>query len=192
MRKDLERYLYRTRFITPTKADEVRNVLDTETTWKDFDYHGPENICVQDNPTIPYHVTELNVEHQMTKYLETQIDRVVDEYIHNYLQDITWFNYWNGKTRFYWIRYPTGSDGMGTHADHVRNIFDGTRRGIPTLTVLGSLSDEYEGGDIVFWQDTPKRLEKGEVFIFPSVFLYPHEVTPITKGTRYSFAVWIW
>jgi len=192
MNKNLERYLYRAQFITPQKADEVRNVLDTETTWVNFDYKGPENICVQDNPQIPYHVTELGLEHQMTKYLETQIDRVVDDYIHNYLQDITWFTYWNGKTRFYYIRYPTGSDGMGTHADHVRNIFDGTRRGIPTLTVLGSLSDEYEGGDIVFWQDTPKRLKKGEVFIFPSIFLYPHEVTPITQGTRYSFAVWIW
>ena len=46
MNKNLERYLYKAQFITPQKADEVRNVLDTETTWVDFDYKGPENICV--------------------------------------------------------------------------------------------------------------------------------------------------
>jgi predicted 2-oxoglutarate/Fe(II)-dependent dioxygenase YbiX len=81
---------------------------------------------------------------------------------------------------------------MGVHADHVRNIFDGTRRGIPILTVLGALNDNYEGGELEFWEDEKIKLKAGEALIFPSNFLYPHQVLPITKGNRYSFAVWIW
>ena len=26
--------------------------------------------------------------------------------------------------------------------------------------------------------------------MFPSSFMYPHEVMPVTKGTRYSLVVW--
>ena len=33
-------------------------------------------------------------------------------------------------------------------------------------------------------------LKKGDILIFPSVFLFPHEVKPITSGTRYSFVTW--
>ena len=186
MELNLDRYMQQTKLISAEQAQQVINDLD-KVAWQDFDYKGPENICVQDNPFIPYQVCDME-EPDLAK----QIDRVVDSYITDFLKDIPWFSYWNGKTRFYWIKYPTGSSGMGVHADHVRNIFDGTRRGIPTLTVLGLLNDDYEGGELEFFQKTKIKPKQGECLIFPSVFLFPHEVLPITSGTRYSFAVWIW
>ena len=187
MELNLKRYMQRVQLILPERAQDVVTKLD-KTKWVDFDYGGPENICVQDNPKLPYQVTDME-----EPYLSTIVSKAVDDYIKNFLEDIPWFSYWNGKTRFFWIKYPTGSDGMGTHADHVRNIFDGTRRGIPTLTVLGSLNDDFEGGELEFWDNKEKfRLSAGEALIFPSVFLYPHQVHPITKGNRYSFVVWIW
>ena len=35
-------------------------------------------------------------------------------------------------------------------------------------------------------------LKQGSVLIFPSNFMYPHEVESITKGSRYSFVSWVW
>ena len=186
MELDLKRYMQRIQLISAERAQDVVTQLD-KTNWVDFDYHGPENICVQDNPVLPYQVTDME-EPELAKV----VDKAVDDHIENFLNDIPWFSYWNGKTRFFWIKYPAGSDGMGVHADHVRNIFDGTRRGIPTLTVLGCLSTDYEGGELEFWEQEKIRLSAGEALIFPSNFLYPHQVLPITQGTRYSFAVWIW
>ena len=39
-----------------------------------------------------------------------------------------------------------------------------------------------------------KKLDfkKGDVLIFPSNFLFPHEVKPVKKGTRYSAISWTW
>jgi PKHD-type hydroxylase len=62
-----------------------------------------------------------------------------------------------------------------------------------SITVQLSGPDEYEGGDLEYWKGgndivkAPK--DKGLVFIFPSYMM--HRVTPITKGTRRSFVLWV-
>ena len=53
------------------------------------------------------------------------------------------------------------------------------------------LNNDYEGGKLIFY-DKEYKLKKGEIIVFPSNFLYPHKVTKITKGERYSFVVWVW
>jgi len=59
------------------------------------------------------------------------------------------------------------------------------------------LNDDYEGGDLVFaYQYLNKEmkrvsLKKGSICFFPSNFLYPHMIEPITKGTRYSIVAWL-
>ena len=32
----------------------------------------------------------------------------------------------------------------GLHADHIHSMFDGEKKGIPILSVLGVLNDDYE------------------------------------------------
>ncbi len=34
-------------------------------------------------------------------------------------------------------------------------------------------------------------LKTGDMIIFPSNFLYPHQVMPVTKGERYSIVSWL-
>ena len=80
---------------------------------------------------------------------------------------------------------------MALHADHIHSMFDGERKGIPILSVLGVLNDDYEGGEFVLI-DEKIDLSKGDIIIFPSNFMYPHKVEPVTKGTRYSYISWIW
>jgi predicted 2-oxoglutarate/Fe(II)-dependent dioxygenase YbiX len=103
----------------------------------------------------------------------------------------TWYSSWQGYTEVRFNRYREDTN-MKLHCDHIHSMFDGQRKGVPTLTVLGGLNNGYEGGDLVFWQDTPITLKSGEIMIFPSNFLYPHRVDMVTKGTRYSYVSWTW
>jgi hypothetical protein len=53
------------------------------------------------------------------------------------------------------------------------------------------LNDDYEGGDLTFFNDAykvPKK--KGLITVFPSYNLFPHQVTEVTKGRRYSIVTW--
>ena len=59
------------------------------------------------------------------------------------------------------------------------------------ITVQLSSPDDYEGGDLICdnnGRDFIAPRELGSVTVFPSFM--PHEVTPVTKGTRYSLVVW--
>jgi len=61
-----------------------------------------------------------------------------------------------------------------------------------SFSVQLSDPDEYEGGDLILhYQDDPVKAkrEKGSITFFPSYTL--HEVTPVTKGTRYSLVGWV-
>ena len=54
-----------------------------------------------------------------------------------------------------------------------------------------ALNDNFEGGEFAFFDRELKyKLEKGDALMFPSNFMYPHEVMPVTKGTRYSIVTW--
>ncbi len=54
-----------------------------------------------------------------------------------------------------------------------------------------ALNDDYEGGEFAFFnQDLKYKLKKGSVIMFPSNFMYPHEILPVTKGVRYSIITW--
>ena len=84
-------------------------------------------------------------------------------------------------------RYEVGTV-MRKHFDHIHSIFDGQLKGIPILSFVGVLNDDYEGGDLE--RDVEFPLKQGDIIIMPSCFMFPHEISEITKGTRYSFVSW--
>jgi hypothetical protein len=100
------------------------------------------------------------------------------------------WNGWEGFTRPKYNKYEVGEE-MALHCDHIHSIFDGARRGIPTLSMIAALNDDYEGGDLILNED-PIKLKQGQIIIFPSVFLFPHKVDTVTKGSRYTAICWIW
>lgn len=54
-----------------------------------------------------------------------------------------------------------------------------------------ALNDDYEGGEWAFWDKEVKiKAKKGSAIMFPSNFMYPHEILTVTKGTRYSIITW--
>lgn len=53
------------------------------------------------------------------------------------------------------------------------------------------LNDDYEGGEFAFFdREVMIRGGKGSIIMFPSNFMFPHEVMPVTSGTRYSIITW--
>ena len=114
----------------------------------------------------------------------------------NFNYDLTDFD----KETFQFTRYLKG-DYYGLHRDFcpVKDHPSHTRKLSVTLQL--SDSDEYEGGDLVidmsaYDDDFTNRRKthtmtrrKGSLIVFDS--RAPHEVTPVTRGTRYSLVKWV-
>ena len=96
--------------------------------------------------------------------------------------------------KFSSIRFNRYSSGqiMRQHHDHIHSLFDGKEKGIPVLSFILNLNDDYEGADLFFWENHVVPLGKGDIIMFPSLFLFPHGVTEAKKGKRYSAVSWAW
>ena len=99
------------------------------------------------------------------------------------------FQGWSGFSQIRFNRYKKDQI-MSKHQDHIQSIFTGEKRGIPILSVVAVLNDNYQGGEFIMFDDYEIKFKAGDLIIFPSVFLYPHLVKPVKKGTRYSFVSW--
>lgn len=91
------------------------------------------------------------------------------------------------------LEYSEGGH-YSTHTDDHKNY--GRQ-----LTMIINLNNDYEGGDFCLYNPIGKKdneeimyrtkLGKGSVLMFPSNYLYPHRIEPITKGKRYSVVCWM-
>lgn len=120
------------------------------------------------------------------------------DYVHDALSryvisdlNFKWFDGWVGYSAPIFNYYGIGQH-LNTHCDHIHNLFDGNKKGIPHLSVVGILNDDYEGGNFIMFEDDVIDVSVGDIIIFPSIFLFPHSIEKITKGERYSFASWCW
>lgn len=221
MNKDIEFYLYYGKSVLSDKVIEnILSELDSLTVWKyfpkdernlkgtfnkdakkidglvgssltvDWDDIYNKKMEIKDEIDLNYSLCRLSQSNALNDF-NNELSQILNFYIENYLSEVEWYKCYNGKTDPQFICYNTGHD-MIEHCDHVRHIFDGKRKGIPTLSIVGMLKDDYKGGEIVFWRDRSFKLDKGDVMIFPSNFLYPHEVREVTSGTRLSFVSWVW
>ncbi len=111
--------------------------------------------------------------------------------ISQYLGDFNfpWFSTWQGYSGVRFNQYKEDRL-MALHCDHIYSLFDGERKGIPTISIVGTLNDDYEGGEFVMFQDEVIKMPKGCLLMFPSNFLYPHRVDPVTKGIRNTYVSW--
>jgi predicted 2-oxoglutarate/Fe(II)-dependent dioxygenase YbiX len=70
------------------------------------------------------------------------------------------------------------------HCDHGSGM---TR----VLTCTLNISDDHDGGLFRFLRgEFDVRLNAGDAVLFPSNFMFPHEVTEITRGERHSIVTW--
>jgi hypothetical protein len=66
------------------------------------------------------------------------------------------------------------------HSDHGYSY-------ICVLSSVGYLNDDYEGGELYFDKfDIKIKPKAGDLYLFPSSFIYSHAAMPVTSGTKYS------
>jgi predicted 2-oxoglutarate/Fe(II)-dependent dioxygenase YbiX len=81
------------------------------------------------------------------------------------------------------LRYKEGQ----FYTQHT-DSFKGRPRAVSCSFIL---NDDYEGGEFAFFDRALKyKPKKGSCIMFPSNFMYPHEIIPVTSGTRYSIITW--
>jgi predicted 2-oxoglutarate/Fe(II)-dependent dioxygenase YbiX len=81
------------------------------------------------------------------------------------------------------LRYETGQ----FYTQHT-DSFKGRPRAV---SCSFALNDDYEGGEFGFFdREMVIKAPKGAAVLFPSNFMYPHEIMPVTNGTRYSIITW--
>lgn len=84
--------------------------------------------------------------------------------------------YWEA---FNFIRYGEGQHFM-EHHDHGFSYNC-------TLSAVSYLNDDYEGGELYFrLQDLNVKPTAGDLYLFPSNFMYPHQAKVVTSGVKYS------
>ena len=74
------------------------------------------------------------------------------------------------------------------HTDHHRNV-------PRVFSCIFLINDDYEGGELIFKYPNSEKKTKinkkeNRMIVWPSNFLYPHSVLPVTKGERYSVVAW--
>lgn len=81
------------------------------------------------------------------------------------------------------LRYEIG----GYYVQHTDDYANSHR----VVSCSLALNDDYEGGEWAFFDDEYRtKVNKGSVILFPSNFMYPHQILTVTKGTRYSIVSW--
>lgn len=82
------------------------------------------------------------------------------------------------------LKYEKG----GFYSEHIDAFFETNR----TLSCSLILNNDFNGGEFSFFNNKlVYPLKKGNAILFPSNFMYPHSVLPVTKGTRYSIVTWL-
>jgi len=182
-------------------VSQYSNFLDKETCenvlkeiknlkWEEHTFYNPKeqkynNLSGTQELDSLYNIQSIPTIDALSKKLWFAIDKYVTSLNFN------WFTGWQGYSSLKFNRYSLNKK-MAEHCDHTRDLFDGTRRGIPMLSVVGLLNDDFKGGEFVMFRDVEIKLKRGDLLIFPSNFVYPHRVDPVTEGTRYSFVSWVW
>ena len=194
MNKNIEHYIFHKKnFLDEKYCKNCIKELD-KNEWKQHDWYQyktdsfdaisgnnePENIK-QDwfSPEVA----------KIDEFIIQKLHSTILEYVESF--KFNWFGGWNGYSQLKFIRYHPNQT-MQNHCDHIHDLFDGEIKGIPILSIIGVLNDDYEGGELIMFEDKKIDTKKGDLLIFPSNFLYPHRIAPVTKGVRYSYVSWVW
>ena len=150
-----------------------------------YNHKNKTNKVLSGNKELDTCSTRIKSNDIIIKKLWSAIHKYIVEFI-----NFQWFDSWEGFSPLNFNRYNKNQL-MLEHCDHIKALFTGENRGIPILSIVGVLNNNYIGGEFMMFQDKEYKIKAGEVLIFPSNFLYPHKVLPVKDGIRYSYTSWV-
>ena len=181
-------YIYVTNVIPPHVCEAVLNEIRD----KEWTKHSWYSYAANDYESKPEKELDvLNTTQELQDGLGQFIFQALQEYMvkYNPQEGERIKSFVKTFTPIRFNRYSTGTM-MREHFDHIHSLFDGERKGIPILSILGVLNEGYEGGEFLFFGRHEVPLKAGDIMVFPSNFIYPHNVKEVTNGERYTFVSW--
>lgn len=128
---------------------------------------------------LPHHTSEEpGILSDFTRKFHKEMKVCLDQYMNHYYAKIE--NFESPQL----LRY--GKEQM--FHNHIDDHPFFTRR----ISLTYYLNDDYEGGDVSFNRFNLRfKAQKHNLLIFPSNFVYSHEVHPVTDGLRYVLVQWM-
>jgi predicted 2-oxoglutarate/Fe(II)-dependent dioxygenase YbiX len=170
--------------ITDALCDAILKEFSDETEWQKTVIGGgrvDDKIRNAETIVISYpHVIEKNskIRAKIDKYIFASAGLAIKKYNEKFL-----FCKIEEDSGYELLRYKEGQFYM-QHIDS----FKGRPRAVSCSFIL---NNDYEGGEFAFFnQELKYKPKKGSCIMFPSNFMYPHEIMPVTSGTRYSIITW--
>ena len=115
----------------------------------------------------------------------TQLARLWDDTHYNQLQAVKHYTktYNIGELRYWeatnYVKYGPGQH-FQEHHDHGFSYNC-------VVSLVAFPNDDYEGGELAFsLQGVVIKPKAGDLYVFPSNFMYPHRAMPVISGTKYS------
>lgn len=199
MEKNIEKYVFvKQNFLDNEFCENTIEKLNQFNFWKKhcwttYNYNQEKDLVssskLLSGENEPEIIHNIDKKIDFNEFILQKISKVMLDYLDSL--KFEWYNNINAITNLKFLKYSPGQT-MQKHCDHIHELFDGTKKGIPVFTIIGLLNDDYEGGDLVMFDDKKINTKKGDLIVFPSLFLFPHEIKPITKGIRYSYISWMW
>ena len=177
------------RVIPPDVCDNIVSIIE-EKDWSPHSWYSSfeDTFYTEKSKGLDSKLAPADTHELLIPFIINVIDLYIEK--NRYKSEKTWAII----SKFSQVRLNRYSPGqiMHQHHDHIHSLFDGNEKGIPVLSIVLNLNDDYEGGDLFFWDNYKIPLGKGDIVIFPSLFLFPHGVTEVTKGKRFSAVSWGW
>lgn len=128
------------------------------------------------------------------------VENIKDEYLLKYMTKfpLAYKNIW-WKVKGHLVSYSAdkGGDFLGQHSDTSADYAYGYPHPSSQLATKNTVScvvylnEDFDGGHHYFnYLDIDIVPKIGSIIMFPSNFIAAHEITPVTRGTRYSYLGW--
>lgn len=165
-------------------CDEIINEYKNDDTWRLAGVGYEQiNLNARNVNTIPIsHENIILKNPEIRKLLDDRIFKIANNIIRKY----------NDKFPLTQIEEDSGYDLLKYEVGQFyRQHTDSFKKHPRSVSCSFALNDNYEGGEFAFFdRELIYNLKKGSVIMFPSNFMYPHEIMPVTRGTRYSIVTW--
>lgn len=171
--------------VTHPLCDALLTEFSDEDEWVDtvIGHHGNVNKKIRNASTIAISFPHVigknqNMREKLDKYLFASAAEVIQKY-----NDMFPYARIEEDSGYELLRYKEGQ----FYTQHTDSFKSRPR----SVSCSFALNDNYEGGEFAFFKRKLKyKLEKGDAILFPSNFMYPHEIMPVISGTRYSIVTW--
>lgn len=171
--------------LSPENCNLILNEYKNSSEWLDT-YTGDGKVSKHTRNCMEISISQdfiINQNLDVRKNLDNLVFESVRNIISNYNDIVPTFRI-DIDTGYQLLRYNEGE----FYIQHTDSFKEQQR----SLSCSIQLNEDYDGGEFaLFDREIMIRTKPGSAVVFPSNFMYPHEIMPVSKGTRYSIITWL-